>query len=151
MVGIFKTFCTTLETTKYPNIPIKNRNTVLKIFCKFSFKDKSFILYKLIKTPTIYKLIKEGASIVTEPQDIFNYLNWEIEDKTASEKNKTTDFLDNEEKVYKTLSLDPSTLDEIISKTNLSAEEILITLTTLELKGFIQKTGTQQYARTLKK
>lgn len=102
-------------------------------------------------TKGIYKLIKEGTSIVTEPQDIFNYLNWEIEDKTASEKNKTTDFLDNEEKVYKTLSLDPSTLDEIISKTNLSAEEILITLTTLELKGFIQKTGTQQYARTLKK
>ena len=86
-----------------------------------------------------------------EKAHIFNYLNWEIEDKTASEKNKTTDFLDNEEKVYKTLSLDPSTLDEIISKTNLSAEEILITLTTLELKGFIQKTGTQQYARTLKK
>lgn len=102
-------------------------------------------------TKGIYKLIKEGAYVVTEAQDIFNYLNWQVDNETTSEKNKNTDFLDNEEKVYKTLSLDPSTLDEIISKTNLSAEEILITLTTLELKGYIQKIGTQHYARTLKK
>lgn len=104
-------------------------------------------------TQGIYKLLKEGASIVTEAKDIFNCLNWQIESQQLFldiSKNKKTDFLDNEEKVYKTLDLDPVTLDEIILKTNLSTEELMIALTTLEMKGFIQKTGTEQYARTMK-
>ena len=50
-----------------------------------------------VNTEGIYKLIKEGASIVTSGDDILNALGWEI--KKAQPKNETNLSLNPQEKI----------------------------------------------------
>jgi predicted Rossmann fold nucleotide-binding protein DprA/Smf involved in DNA uptake len=40
-------------------------------------------------------------------------------------------------------------LEQIISQTEIKTDELMVVLTTLELKGLIQQTGVEQYTRTL--
>ncbi|EKE03380.1 MAG: hypothetical protein ACD_20C00211G0014 [uncultured bacterium] len=101
-------------------------------------------------TEGIHKLLKDGAGVVTNAKDIFNYLNWQYEcDAENGQKNLKLDLLDNEKKIYEILSLEPINFDEILNKSRLNTQDVMITLTTLELNGLIKQLPGQNYISAL--
>lgn len=97
-----------------------------------------------------YKLIKEGAAVVTQAQDIFNQLNWTQEmNFSAKNKNITSEFFGNEEKIYNFLDLEPKSFDNILEEINISIDELMMALTSLELEGVIKQLPGQQFVKNL--
>lgn len=95
-------------------------------------------------------LIKKGATMITEAEDIMNAMQWEIEVLSDSRKEKLHNkLLDNEQKVYKTLSLEPKSIDEILEEAQLSTAELMVILTSLELQGIIRQLPQEKFIRTL--
>ena len=98
-------------------------------------------------TEGIYKLLKNGATMVTSGEDILNALNWQI--KTENETNK--EKKENIPLQYLTLSdiisIEPKGFDELQTLTGLSTEELLNTLTMMEVEGLIEQTDGDRYKR----
>lgn len=95
-------------------------------------------------------LIKKGASMVTESQDIMDILNWVPQEISPSRKEEIRHkLLDNEQKVYKTLNLEPKSIDAILKETALSTAELMVILTSLELQGIIRQLPQEKFIRTL--
>lgn len=93
-------------------------------------------------TSGIYHLIKQGAGIVTTPEDILEQLNWEF--KTS--KNQAEVELNKvQESVLKTLELEAKNFDEIINILQLDTAQIMVTLTELEIKGLIKQLNNKYY------
>ena len=89
-------------------------------------------------TEGIYHLIKNGASIVTKTEDILNILNWEIktEDKKSLNLNK------DEKQIYELISYEEISFEGLKQKLDIGINELMIILTSMELKGLItQKNG----------
>ena len=97
-------------------------------------------------TEGIYKLLKNGATLVTCAEDILNALNWEIEPQKQL-KLELPDMNENEEKIFKALEIEEKGIDELISITGIMIEDILTDLTTMELKGIIKQVGQDRYKR----
>lgn len=99
-------------------------------------------------TEGIYKLLKNGATLVTCAQDVLNALNWEI--KPVENKGKTS-ALDNltvdEKKILYTINIEPKTFDEIQQETKLETDVLLELLTTLELNSIITQTADDRYRK----
>lgn len=86
-------------------------------------------------TEGIYHLIKNGAGIVIEAQDILNNLDWEI---IPEQKEETKINLnDLQKKVLDVISIEAKSFDEIINILKSDISELMITLTELEIKGLI--------------
>lgn len=97
-------------------------------------------------TEGIYKLLKNGATLVTCAQDILEALNWEI--KPAEQlKMDLSELNADEQKVVEFLEIEEKGFDEISSETNISTNDLLILLTTLELKGIIKQTTGDRYKK----
>ncbi len=98
-------------------------------------------------TDGIYKLLKDGASLVTNAADILNTLNWEIT-PVQSSQNKDFENLDiDEKKILYTINIEPKTFDEILAETKLSTEKLLELLTMMELKSLITQTADNRYKK----
>ncbi len=95
-------------------------------------------------TEGIYSLLKTGAGLVTETEDIINCLNWQISSssKTESAKNNLTK---KEELVLEYLKKDSLTTDELAYKTSADISELMVTLTKLELNGIIKQGTGEKY------
>ncbi|OGI21041.1 MAG: DNA protecting protein DprA [Candidatus Melainabacteria bacterium RIFOXYA12_FULL_32_12] len=101
-------------------------------------------------TEGIHQLIKNGAGVVTNAKDIFDYLNWHYDVNTENnQKSLKIHLLDNERKIYEILSLEPITFDEILNKSQLNTQELMINLTSLELNGLIKQLPGQKYISVL--
>ncbi|MDE6138743.1 MAG: DNA-processing protein DprA [Candidatus Gastranaerophilales bacterium] len=98
-------------------------------------------------TEGIYKLLKNGATLVTESQDILNALNWEIQTETKGEQLTLPMLTTEEEKIYKNLEIEEKGVDELIALTKLKLDDLLINLTTMELKGIIKQSGGDRYKK----
>ena len=96
-------------------------------------------------TQGIYKLIKNGASIVTCSQDILDTLGWQIENSIKKEQTLNIDLTETEKTILDCIKIDALTIDELIIKTNLNINDLMIILTKLELKGIISKTNSDRY------
>ena len=99
-------------------------------------------------TQGIYKLIKNGATIVTETQDILDAMNWQINFNTKDDKEDTSDlsaFTEEEQAIIECVRRDSLTMDEIILKTNLNITDLMVILTRLELNGIVSKTDGEKY------
>lgn len=97
-------------------------------------------------TEGVYKLLKNGASIVTNAQDILSALNWEV--KISEPVVQSRDFENygvDEKKILYTINIEPKTFDEIQSETGLNTEKLLELLTTLELNSVISQTADDRY------
>lgn len=97
-------------------------------------------------TEGIYKLLKNGATLVTCAEDILNALNWEIKPQTQL-KLELPNLNENEIKIYNALEIEEKGIDELISITGIMIEDILTDLTTMELKGIIKQVGQDRYKR----
>lgn len=101
-----------------------------------------------VNTEGIYKLLKDGATMVTKGEDILNALGWEIQqttDKiTGADKNIPEEYLP----LYNEISVEPKSFDELQSKTDLNTDELLTRLTEMELHGLIELVDGDRYKRS---
>ena len=97
-------------------------------------------------TEGIYKLLKNGATLVTQAQDILEALNWEI--KPAEQLSLNLEGLDETEmKIYDALEVEEKGADELMALTGIDIDDLLINLTTMELKGIIKQVTGDRYKR----
>lgn len=98
-------------------------------------------------TEGIYKLLKNGATLTTCANDILEALGWEI--KPAEQlKIDLSDLSPEEEKILNALEIEEKGFDEISSITKINTNDLLINLTTMELKGLIKQALGDRYMRT---
>lgn len=101
-------------------------------------------------TEGIYKLLKEGAGLVTKAKDIFDSLNWQYNLHLANlAKNSPINLLDNEKQIYEILNLEPKTFDEILGESKINAQKLMGIITTMELTGIIKQLPGQKYTKVL--
>lgn len=96
-------------------------------------------------TEGIYKLLKNGATLVTCAEDILNALNWEIK---TNYKQMSLDFSklsEEQAKITECIKCEPKNFDMILNETQLSADILLINLTELELNGIIKQIEGEKY------
>ena len=104
----------------------------------------------LITNPTtegIYKLIKSGAAIVTNSDDILDTMGWTLNKQIKLFDNQPSSLSETELKIIQSIEIEPKTFDEIQTETNLPTDEILMYLTTLELNVVIEQTVGDRYKR----
>lgn len=99
-------------------------------------------------TEGVYKLIKDGASLVTSGEDILNVLNWETVSTDIVINNQEKDLPPAEKIIFDIIGIEPKSFDEIQSKTKLDTESLLTTLTMMEIEGLVQKTEGDRYKRS---
>ena len=88
-------------------------------------------------TQGIYKLLKNGATLVTCADDILSALGWEVklEQKTLFD----LDLSNDEKLIYEALEIEDKCFDELQAFTRMSVDNLLMYLTTMELKGIIKQ------------
>lgn len=95
-------------------------------------------------TEGIYKLLKQGAAMVTSAEDILSALNWEIKPNKQL-KIDFSQFSDAEKKILSVIEIEPKSFDIISNETGVNANEILVSLTNLELNGIIKQIEGERY------
>ncbi len=97
-------------------------------------------------TEGIYKLLKNGATLVTSADDVLEALNWEV--KPAEQlKIDLTNLDETEAKIMDVIKIEEKGVDAIMSATGLDLDTLLINLTTMELKGIIEQVNGDRYKR----
>lgn len=95
-------------------------------------------------TEGIYKLLKDGATMVTRGEDILNALNWEIPEEIYKEPVE----LNEEQKIIMDIvSIEPAGFDTIQSETGMKTDKLLICLTEMELRGLIEQAEGDRYKK----
>lgn len=102
-------------------------------------------------TEGIYKLLKTGASLVTNSSDILEALNWEkIKNNQSSNESRTNSQLSvNDALVLEAVSRDSLNFDDIIIRTGLNIADLMVILTRLEIRGLIKQTDGEKYISLL--
>lgn len=88
------------------------------------------------------RLIKNGAKLVTCVDDILKELKINSEKNVDNKQEKTIEIVNipkEYEEVYKSITKEPISIDEICKKTKLEISEVNYKLTMLELEGYIEK------------
>ncbi len=94
-------------------------------------------------TEGIYHLIKNGAGIAINAQDILSQLNWgELEQK---EQVCDCELNEVEKNVLDIISIEAKSFDEIIGSANIEVSQLMITLTELEIKGLVVQNNGKYY------
>ena len=96
-----------------------------------------------VNTEGIYKLLKDGATMVTTGEDILNALGWEVKIQSKPEQVLS----DTEKIIFDIIEVEPKGFDEIQSATKLSTDELLICLTEMELSGLIKQVEGDRYSK----
>ena len=99
-----------------------------------------------VNTEGIYKLIKDGASIVTCGNDILNALNWEIQ-KTEPAQKIDLSLNPQEKIIFDIIGIEPKGFDEIQAETKLETDELLSLLTVMEMKSLVEHIDGDRYKR----
>jgi DNA processing protein len=94
-------------------------------------------------------LIKEGAKIVTNPEDIINFYRPKQSKVNFEEKGgklkKRKDLTKKEKQILKKLEVEPLEIDDLAQKMDLSADKMGVILSKMQLKGLINKEGTKYH------
>ena len=94
-------------------------------------------------TEGIYKLLKDGATMITKGDDVLNALNWEI----PLDNKLKTEVPEKYLPLYDIISIEPKSFDEIQAETGINTEALLTGLTEMELQGLIEQTDGDLYKR----
>lgn len=97
-------------------------------------------------TQGIYKLLKNGAALVTCADDVLETLGWEIKIEQQNLFN-LPDLSDDEKRIYEALEIEDKCVDELQAFTKLSIDNLLMYLTTMELKGIIKQVDGDRYRK----
>jgi len=100
-------------------------------------------------TEGIYKLLQDGATMVTKADDVLASLGWTFNHSTQV-KTVSFELSPIEEKVFNEIAIEPKTFDNIANSTTLGFDDLMSVLTTLELKGIIKQTNGEKYASCVK-
>ena len=93
-------------------------------------------------------LIKQGAKLVSQIEDILEELNIQYTLPTIKDSSNLKFDNKQEKKIYQSLSKEkPLAIDKIIEISNLSSKDVLAILTTLELKEFIKNIDGGSYIK----
>lgn len=92
------------------------------------------------------KLIQSGATPVTSAKDILERLEVEVKSK-MQEVRETMPMTKKEEELLTLIGDDERHVDEIIKKASMSTNEVLSTLTLLEMKGLVKSLGSGLYRK----
>lgn len=95
-------------------------------------------------TQGIYKLLKQGAAMVTCAEDILEALKWEFK-PVKQLKIEMGSYSENEEKILKSIEIEPKGFDKISSEVNINFNDLLFSLTNLELQGKIKQIDGEKY------
>ena len=101
-------------------------------------------------TEGIYKMIKTGAHIITESEDVLNALGWTLNRQISLFEGKDladTNLSEDDIKIMKSLEIEPKSFDEIQTETGIDTENLLTFLTILELNGLIEQTSGDRYKK----
>ena len=93
-------------------------------------------------TEGIYHLIKNGAGIVVNAQDILNQMNWDV---VASQDEINLELNELQKKVLDIISIEAKSFDEIISLADVEVSQLMITLTELEIRGLVVQNNNKYY------
>lgn len=102
-----------------------------------------------VNTEGVYKLLKDGATMVTKGEDVLNALNWSLDVKSSVENVNISTLDEKAQLIFGIISVEPKGFDEIQAQTGLETEELLIRLTEMELSGLIEQTDGDRYKRGL--
>ena len=97
-------------------------------------------------TEGIYKLLKNGATLITEANDVLEALNWEVKPNTDTSDDKYKYLSDEEKEIINSIKIEPLAFDTIQNKTKINTDELLTFLTMLELKGIINQVEGDRYS-----
>ena len=92
-------------------------------------------------------LLKNGAEVITQPEDIPAFYNMDIKKKEKNKKILNNSLAPNEKLVYDCIDSVPQSAEYIHAQTGLSASEVQSALTMLEIKGLVQGMSGQRYKR----
>ena len=106
-------------------------------------------------TEGVYKLLKNGATMVTSGEDILNALNWQIirspltNVPQEAKKNSSNGISIPQEylPILDIIEIEPCGFDELQSATGMNTEELLKALTMMEVDGLIEQTDGDRYKR----
>lgn len=96
-------------------------------------------------TKGIYKLLKQGATMVTEAEDILQALNWEI--KPPEQLKISMEVSADEQKILEVIEIEPKGFDTILAQTKINPENVLVCLTNMELLGIIKQVEGEKYKK----
>ena len=96
-------------------------------------------------TEGVYKLLKDGATLITCAQDILDALDWQIKVSTNTTEQKFVNLTEAEQKIINLIRKEDSTADNLSAVLNLDFSELMVNLTTLELNGYIRQTDGDKY------
>lgn len=91
-------------------------------------------------------LIKQGAKLVDRAEDVLEELQLERE---ASQKHMPPAHADKADPVVEALGFDPMTLDELVSRTGWSAQQLNTKLLELEIAGRVSRLPGQRFQRLI--
>lgn len=97
-------------------------------------------------TEGIYKLLKNGAALVTCADDVLETLDWEVKLEQQNLFN-LPELSENEQRIYEALKIEDKCVDELQAFTRLSIDDLLTYLTTMELKGIIKQVDGDRYRK----
>jgi DNA processing protein len=101
-----------------------------------------------------HALIKEGAALIEEGQDVIDAIAPQLEPSTRARlvrprKHPVTEDLGNHERlVYDALSYDPLTVDHLYERTGLPVAALMASLLSLELQRRVRQLPGQRYLKT---
>lgn len=90
-------------------------------------------------------LLKRGAHVVTEAEDVLKVMNWEP--TKSNDKDIKINLSADEKVIYDCIEKTPLHIDELTDKTSLDKQNALTQVTVLELKGYIKDIGGKRYIR----
>jgi DNA processing protein len=94
-----------------------------------------------------HQLIKQGAKLVDDANDILVELGWNTRTSPPSNKAAAAIAPDADDALLTAMGYDPVTIDQLASRSGQSAGQIAVRLTELELEGVIASLPGGQYQR----
>ncbi len=96
------------------------------------------------------ELIKQGAALVSNYEDVINYLGIDSRaNNLYNTDSKNLSLTPDENLIFKIIDSKETHFDDIVNKTSAQAQTVSYLLTVLEMKGLIQKLPGQRYSRVL--
>lgn len=91
------------------------------------------------------ELIKQGAYVITKPQDILDILHISPRSSKPNQNKEKEEYSPSEQEIISHLSTEPTHFNHLVRTTKLDTSTVNSTLTILEIKGIVRNVGGKKY------